>query len=368
MSSSRWVELGHVAELSQRPLQQVTVGRTKIALTCVDGTFGALSGVCNHVGGPLGEGRLDGAYVVCPWHNWKFHAQTGQGEPGFEEDQVPRYALKIEGDRLYVDMESATKRSKKPHPPHPLDREPVRAPGPVRVLGISTTGMDPQNPRYSTSDALLGEALAHAAATGCETQQVALRDLSFRACEGYYSKAARACTWPCSITQMDATDQMDRVYEGIVHWADVVLVATPIRWGNASSLYYKMAERLNCVQNQVTIRDRVLIRNKVAGFIITGGQDNIQSVAGQMLLFFGELGFHTPQFPFIAHSRGWSAEDMERNVSMVQQSEELKSGARGLLDRAVALSQTLLQRGDTGDHTERGGRKAHAMGERVRVE
>ena len=34
--------------------------------------------------------------------------------------------------------------------------------------------------------------------------------------------------------------------------------------------------RNNCVQNQITIANRVLIRNKVAGFIIVGGQDNIQ--------------------------------------------------------------------------------------------
>jgi len=30
-----------------------------------------------------------------------------------------------------------------------------------------------------------------------------------------------------------------------------------------------MAERLNCVQNAMTIRNQVLIRNKVAGFIIS---------------------------------------------------------------------------------------------------
>ncbi len=64
--------------------------------------------------------------------------------------------------------------------------------------------------------------------------------------------------------------------------------STPIRWGNASSLYYRMVERMNCVQNQVTIANRVLLRNKVASFIITGGQDNVQAVAGQMLGFFAE--------------------------------------------------------------------------------
>ena len=74
----------------------------------------------------------------------------------------------------------------------------------------------------------------------------------------------------------------------------------------------------------------MLIRNKVAAFIITGGQDNVQAVAGQMLMFFSELGFDFPQFPFIAHSRGWSAEDMERNVTYVMRSPELREGARAL--------------------------------------
>jgi hypothetical protein len=34
----------------------------------------------------------------------------------------------------------------------------------------------------------------------------------------------------------------------------------------------------------------VLICNRVAGFIIVGGQDNIQMVAGRMLGFFAKLG------------------------------------------------------------------------------
>ena len=72
---------------------------------------------------------------------------------------------------------------------------------------------------------------------------------------------------------------------------------------------------MNCIQNQVTIAEpQLLIRNKVAAFIITGGQDNVQAVAGQMLTFFAELGCQFPQFPFIAHSRGWTAEDMENNA------------------------------------------------------
>ena len=136
---------------------------------------------------------------------------------------------------------------------------------------------------------------------------------------------------------MDADDQMDQVYEALVHWADAVIIATPIRWGAASSLYFKMAERLNCVQNAITIRNQVLIRNKVAGFIIVGGQDNIQAVAGQMLGFFAELGFIFPQFPYIAHSRGWSHEDMEMQRRDRAHSKELAEGAAECLPSAASI-------------------------------
>ncbi len=358
---ARWHDLGPV-EKYRRRVTAVTVGAQRLAITNLDGRYGAISGACNHVGGPLGEGRCDGEYVVCPWHGWKYHALTGLGEPGYEADAVPSHAVRLESGHLHVDLDAATPRTKAKHPPHPLARRIERAPGGVRVVGLSTTVMDPKNPRYSTSEALLEVAVGHAASElGCETRLIKLSELSFRACEGYYSKSARACTWPCSITQMDPGDQLDRVYEAFVHWADVFLVATPIRWGAASSLYFKMVERMNCIQNQVTIANRVLLRNKVAAFVITGGQDNVQAVAGQMMGFFGELGCQFPQFPYVAHSRGWSAEDMEQNVDFVKRSHDLREGARMLAARAVQTAQGLLAHEAAPHEVARGGRKAHRL-------
>jgi len=355
-----WVDVGSLEEIVAAGLVEAHAGSRLLAVSCRDGVVGAVSGRCNHAAGPLGQGSLDDEYLVCPWHHWKFHRLTGEGEPGFEEDRVPRHDVRVEDGRVLVSTLPVTRRHSKPHPPHPLARPIERLPGPPRVVGISATAMDRRFPRFSTSEALLAAALDRAGEQGCETRTIHLDSLRFRACEGYYSKAAGACTWPCSITQMDPGDELTEVYEALVHWADVVLVATPIRWGAAGSLYFRMAERLNCVQNQVTIADRVLIRNKVAAFVITGGQDNIQAVAGQMLTFFAELGFLFPQFPFIAHSRGWSAEDMENNVALVRESEELRDGARELMDRSLALAHDLLAT-EARTRTARGGRKAHHL-------
>jgi hypothetical protein len=136
---------------------------------------------------------------------------------------------------------------------------------------------------------------------------------------------------------MNPNDGMTEVYESMILWADIVIVSTPIRWGNASALYYKMAERLNCVQNQITINNKVLVKNKVASFIITGGQDNIQQVAGQMMCFFTDLGFTFPPFSFLGWSRGWTSEDMDKNVLQFKKSEYIKRTANEIVDNSVEV-------------------------------
>lgn len=355
-NESSWTALGRTQELlaevqSHGGLKEFNVNGKSVVLTYDDGRWGALHPKCNHMGGPLAKGRLKNGCVECPWHYWRFNAINGVSEESEASrhftktaGSVPSYPLREEGENLMIDMGSPTPREPAVYDmAGRLGRDPQREPGPLRVLGLSTTVMDPEHPRFSTSQELLRSALDKIAQNhSVETRYLALSDLKFRHCEGFYSKSERACTWPCSITKMDPTDEMSVVYENLVHWADVVIVATPIRWGNASSLYYKMAERLNSVQNQITLKSRELIQNNSVGLIVTGGQDNIQSVAGQMLTFFGELGFHTPAFPFVAHSLGWTSEDMNANMEYVKDSEYLHEESVLLIERCLELSRKLV--------------------------
>lgn len=359
-----WHPLGGRDELLARVPFAVKLDRHRIAVFHYEGAFHAIADGCNHRGGPLSEGRLRGEFVVCPWHGWEYSLRTGRGPEGFDEEQVPVFAVEERGEAVWVRTPPVLPRKLLKHKPSHLLEDHPKPPGaPPRILGLSTTMMDPANPRYSTSEALLEHAMGHAAdGRGADTRLLRLRDLAFLPCEGNYSKASRACTWPCAITERDPADRLAEVYEGLVHWADVVLVATSIRWGAASALYYKMAERLNCVQNQITTHNRVLIRDKVAAFIITGGQDNVQAVAGGLLTFWAELGFVFPQFPFIAHSRGWDAEDMQNNVRQVRGSEPLREAARGLLDRSLEHWRALDRaRGDAPAALVRAGRKANPL-------
>jgi len=356
-----WQDLGSVEELKDPPLREIKQGDLTLALCFRDGEFSVLGGICPHAGGPLGKGTLDAeGRIVCPWHYFTYDRKSGVHR--FSKDfeiGVPVYETKIENGRLWLNPDPIKKGKPLPESHSGLNRPIRREEGPIRVAGISTTMMTLAHPRYSTSEDLLVTALDHARdELGAETKMLKVREMKVRPCEGYYSKSSQACIWPCTITRGDREDEMREIYEAMIHWADVLLVATPIRWGAASALYYKMVERMNCVQNQITLNNRVLIQNKVASFIITGGQDNIQLVAGQMLGFFAELGFLFPPFPFIAHSLGWDAENMERNVDYVSHSPSLHNGAKDLVRRSIEFSKALLASPICSANIERAGRKA----------
>jgi nitrite reductase/ring-hydroxylating ferredoxin subunit/multimeric flavodoxin WrbA len=328
--------------------------KVDVAVFNIAGTFYAISNVCVHQGGPLSQGFLDGDIVTCPWHGWKYSVVDGKS-PHEGGDSVSSYQVSVSEGKVYVSPVPAKvgKRVSKPHKAYQdLDSAvkqhianvasskvlPVESA--VRVLGISTTNTDRKAPRKSTSEAALQFALDYAKdRLGAETVMIKLRDLNFRHCEGYYSKNSRACIFPCSISEMDEKDQMMEIYDRLLIWADVVIVSTPIRWGSASSLYYQMVQRMNCVQNQIVTHDNYLVRDKVAAFIITGGQDNIQHVAGELLSFWSQLGCVFGKFPFVGWSRGWYAEDTENNHREEMNSKAFQQDIMRTVNGAVEMSR-----------------------------
>jgi len=72
-----------------------------IALFNVNGEFFAINYICPHMGGPLGEGKLTGYVVTCPWHGWTFDVRTGLPDhPGGHS--VSAYEVKVEGNEIFV--------------------------------------------------------------------------------------------------------------------------------------------------------------------------------------------------------------------------------------------------------------------------
>jgi toluene monooxygenase system ferredoxin subunit len=69
------------------------------------GVLRAFDGTCPHEDFPLVDGIFDGSTITCRGHRWIFDAHTGRGlnPPGCA---VSQYPLTVEGDELFVDLET----------------------------------------------------------------------------------------------------------------------------------------------------------------------------------------------------------------------------------------------------------------------
>ena len=78
----------------------VRLGGDYVAVFNVDGTFHAIDGNCPHMGGLLGNGRLNGCMVTCPIHGLRFDVTTGS--PAHGGPALRTYEVKVEGPDVMV--------------------------------------------------------------------------------------------------------------------------------------------------------------------------------------------------------------------------------------------------------------------------
>ena len=101
---SRMAEFVRVASTNEIPSGQgrmFEVGGRQVAVFNVDGQFHAIDNVCEHQGGPLAEGELDGCIVTCPWHGWTYDVSTGTS-PDDPDTRVRSFQLRIDGNDILV--------------------------------------------------------------------------------------------------------------------------------------------------------------------------------------------------------------------------------------------------------------------------
>jgi multimeric flavodoxin WrbA len=76
--------------------------------------------------------------------------------------------------------------------------------------------------------------------------------------------------------------------------ADVILFATPIWWGNRSSLMQRVIERMDAFDEEAHTGGRAVLLNKVAGIVITGSEDGAQAVMAGLMEVLSFLNFTLP--------------------------------------------------------------------------
>ena len=90
-----------VAEIPEKRAKVVVLGEERVAIFKYDGKIAAMSNVCKHQSGPLGEGKIIDGCVTCPWHGYQYLPHNGSSPPPFKE-KVSTYDVKILNDEVWI--------------------------------------------------------------------------------------------------------------------------------------------------------------------------------------------------------------------------------------------------------------------------
>jgi len=97
----RVAETGDVPEGTGKIVQ---AGAHQLALFNLSGTFYAIDNECTHKGGPLGQGKVEGTIVTCPWHGSEFDIITGHVVKGPASRPVSTYPVQVTGTNVLVEI------------------------------------------------------------------------------------------------------------------------------------------------------------------------------------------------------------------------------------------------------------------------
>ncbi len=101
---AQYVKIASKADLpDEGEAKEFTVGGKTICVANIDGTCSAMDNVCLHRGGPLGQGVVMDAKVICPWHGWMWDPKTGHATHD-PTAKIAVYPLKVEGDDVLIEM------------------------------------------------------------------------------------------------------------------------------------------------------------------------------------------------------------------------------------------------------------------------
>ncbi len=101
-----WVFACNVGDIAANCAHVVTLpDQEKVAIFRYGNKLSALSNVCAHQNGPLGEGRIVFGCVTCPWHGFQYRPEDGRAPPPYTE-KLATYRLRLDGTRVLLDPEA----------------------------------------------------------------------------------------------------------------------------------------------------------------------------------------------------------------------------------------------------------------------
>ena len=99
---------------------------------------------------------------------------------------------------------------------------------------------------------------------------------------GAYFDMGEGDEWPAILKKIEA--------------ADILILATPVWWGNHSSETQRVIERLDEVHDEILDGKKSRLDGKVGGMVVTGDSDGAQNIIASIANFFNAIGVAFPPY------------------------------------------------------------------------
>jgi len=109
------VAAAKVENIQEDRIEKISLNKKEILLAKVDNEFYATTAFCSYADASLEEGILHHKEVVCPWHNACFKIVTGEVEERSRRDDLASLTVKVEGDRVVVELPANFPFQRTPH-------------------------------------------------------------------------------------------------------------------------------------------------------------------------------------------------------------------------------------------------------------
>jgi nitrite reductase/ring-hydroxylating ferredoxin subunit/DMSO/TMAO reductase YedYZ heme-binding membrane subunit len=101
LEAQGYVDVCAVQDIPEKRARFVCLSGERVAIFKYDGKVSAVSNVCQHQNGPLGEGKIVDGCITCPWHGYQYLPETGASPPPFIE-KVPTFNVRIQNGRVLI--------------------------------------------------------------------------------------------------------------------------------------------------------------------------------------------------------------------------------------------------------------------------
>jgi sulfoxide reductase heme-binding subunit YedZ len=102
LAADGFVEACQVDRIPDNRAVIVPFADERVAVFRYNGKISAVSNVCQHQNGPLGEGKIVDGCITCPWHGYQYLPETGASPPPFRE-KIATYGTRVVDGQVWID-------------------------------------------------------------------------------------------------------------------------------------------------------------------------------------------------------------------------------------------------------------------------